>query len=248
MGHALGITHPDQGASHGDNFYYFRDVSDLAPGAVPSRTTPPPPPSSLEALYPPPPPRADGGGRVDLEAKLKINCTHPWAHVRRWPNASAAADVQAQHTAGDVAFALELQEQMGFPHWGTIMATFTFNNPSTCIFQDDLDALNVLYPVCENAVLRPQCDQPKTYLGHVRLAFYVGVPVLFLLGLMIGCHSLSIWCAHRAAHSVCTPTHRAPIPYTRLRSASVAPPRRTRPTAAHRVPARSVRARGAPHH
>ena len=33
------------------------------------------------------------------------------------------------------------------------MATFTFNNPSTCIFQDDLDAINVMYPTCENAVL-----------------------------------------------------------------------------------------------
>ena len=138
------------------------------------------------------------GTQPRLADLLKVNCTRPWDHVELWPNTSALrdarialgspgareardfADYAASHGLGEIAT----------PSWETIMATFTFNNPQTCVFQDDLDALNVLYPTCTGAVLTPQCDSPRTYLGLVRLAAYVGMPIVFLLVLMIAVHAL----------------------------------------------------------
>lgn len=52
--------------------------------------------------------------------------------------------------------------------------------------------LQVLYPACEDSVLTPQCDQPRTYLGMIRLATYVGLPVVVLLILMIVVHTASV--------------------------------------------------------
>ena len=52
----------------------------------------------------------------------------------------------------------------------------------------------MLYPTCTDAVLSPQCDQTTSYLGLVRLATYVGLPVIVLLGLTIMTHTLSVKC------------------------------------------------------
>jgi len=120
-----------------------------------------------------------------------INCTDPWTHVRPWPNSTARIDAAALATLSAINPSVGTIEM---PHWHTIMATFTFNNPSTCIFQDDLDALNVLYPTCSNAVILPQCDQPRTYVGWVRLAYYVGLPALVGLLMMVLCIRCTMMC------------------------------------------------------
>ena len=39
----------------------------------------------------------------------------------------------------------------------SMMYTFTQNPTSVCVEQDDLDALNVLYPTCQGTVRTPQC-------------------------------------------------------------------------------------------
>ena len=41
--------------------------------------------------------------------------------------------------------------------------------------QDDLDALNTLYPVCDHRVLSPQCFKTESYIGLVRLSVIVGL-------------------------------------------------------------------------
>jgi hypothetical protein len=181
IGHVLGLTHPDSEASRGTNYWYVRDPYRAAVAAgSPYGTSP-----SL--------------------ADMRINCTHPWQSVALWPNSSA---LREQHISQGVPAAREARDfatwaqsgrgicasEVRTPSWQTIMATFTFNNPHTCIFQDDLDALNVLYPVCADAVQRPQCDQSRTFLGLVRLAAYVGLPVLVALLSMILVHTLTVHC------------------------------------------------------
>ena len=54
------------------------------------------------------------------------------------------------------------------------MATFTFNNPHVCIFQDDLDALNVLYPTCGTRP-HPQYTTRTVHLPSTFLAPSLGV-------------------------------------------------------------------------
>ena len=116
VGHVLGLTHPDSGAKEGLNFWYRRSLSET------------------------------GSGHLDF----KVNCTHPWEMVEEWPNTTSRmnARADANQPGAQDARALYVASQsddgaIGVPAWKTIMATFTFNNPSTCIFQDDLDALNV---------------------------------------------------------------------------------------------------------
>lgn len=172
IGHVLGLMHPDAGSKLGLNLWYRRDNMSvhLAP------------------------------------AERKVNCTEPWSRVDTWPNTTEALEVIA--ASGDPSYVTakrmveapleENTASAGVPAWGSIMATFTFNNPATCIFQDDLDALNVLYPTCEEAVLLPQCDHAQTFLGLVRLSMYVGLPIITLLSTAIMLHVLSKKCSMRS--------------------------------------------------
>ena len=82
-------------------------------------------------------------------------CAHPWDDVRE-----AAA---------------------GAPAAPAIMERLTQNNPKVCLAQDDLDALNTLYPDCERAISSPVCLKSQHYIGWVRLLVWVGVPVLLTL-------------------------------------------------------------------
>ena len=80
----------------------------------------------------------------------------------------------------------------------SIMQAFTFNNPAKCIFLDDLDAINVLYPTKE-ALLFPVCNTAKTYLGVMRLGVYVGMPLIVSLLLMLLTNRL-LTLMHHASH------------------------------------------------
>ena len=91
------------------------------------------------------------------------DCEQPWRDVVATPaNASAAK---------------------------SIMTAFTQFNKDVCLYQDDLDALNTLYPICEHAVRTPQCYKSESYIGLVRLAIFVGAPVALVLAIIICCHS-----------------------------------------------------------
>lgn len=190
VGHVLGLTHPDTGAKHGRNYWYVRGgaahpTADMGSGDV----------------------EAAGGVEEADARRFRVNCTAPWHSVEVWPNTSTLLEALAISGKPGGAEAKEMLafatshglDEIRLPNWQarwTIMATFSFNSPQTCIFQDDLDALNVLYPTCANAVLHPQCDRPRSYLGLVRLAAYVGLPVLVLLVVTILAHALSVHCHH----------------------------------------------------
>jgi hypothetical protein len=76
----------------------------------------------------------------------------------------------------------------------SIMLAFTQFNKGVCLSQDDLDALNTLYPLCDHRVATPQCYKTESYIGLMRLGVLVGLPVIIFLLLILVCHwSIDVW-------------------------------------------------------
>eukprot|EP00316_Scyphosphaera_apsteinii_P000677 CAMPEP_0119310510 /NCGR_PEP_ID=MMETSP1333-20130426/19610_1 /TAXON_ID=418940 /ORGANISM="Scyphosphaera apsteinii, Strain RCC1455" /LENGTH=544 /DNA_ID=CAMNT_0007314705 /DNA_START=125 /DNA_END=1759 /DNA_ORIENTATION=+ len=75
------------------------------------------------------------------------------------------------------------------PKADSIMFSTTRHRGRTCLTDDDLDGLNVLYPMCGGAVEQPMCLQNGQLRGWVRLAVAVGFPFLLtvLLLLLLQC-------------------------------------------------------------
>merc|ERR1719305_366463 len=67
----------------------------------------------------------------------------------------------------------------------SIMEAFTQHNPSVCLTYDDLEALNVIYPQCEYAISEPVCYKTEYYIGWIRLGVWVGLPIIFMLLLIM---------------------------------------------------------------
>jgi len=63
----------------------------------------------------------------------------------------------------------------------SIMIDFTLHNPRHCLEEDDLEALNVLYPDCAGGPTVPVCDKPPLNLGWLRMLLIFCVFVLTLL-------------------------------------------------------------------
>ena len=77
------------------------------------------------------------------------------------------------------------------------MEAFTQFNPRVCITEDDLEALNTLYPDCSHALSAPGASSPTTTSAGSARAWRVwlgvpmitaGVPMILCL-LLILCHS-----------------------------------------------------------
>ena len=47
----------------------------------------------------------------------------------------------------------------GAPVKDSIMKALTQHNPRVCLTEDDLEALNVLYPDCSHSISHPVCDK-----------------------------------------------------------------------------------------
>ena len=76
----------------------------------------------------------------------------------------------------------------------SIMLAFTQFNKGVCLSQDDLDALNTLYPLCDHRVATPQCYKTESYIGLMRLGVLVGMPVIIFLLLILICHwGIDVW-------------------------------------------------------
>ena len=76
----------------------------------------------------------------------------------------------------------------------SIMLAFTQFNKGVCLSQDDLDALNTLYPLCDHRVATPQCYKTESYIGLMRLGVLVGLPVIIFLFLILVCHyGIDVW-------------------------------------------------------
>jgi len=69
----------------------------------------------------------------------------------------------------------------------SIMEAFTQHNPSVCLSPDDIEGINMLYPDCRGyAITRPECFKSKHRLGWIRMAVYIGLPVVFLMLMLFG--------------------------------------------------------------
>ena len=93
-------------------------------------------------------------------------CTNPWVYVREgaWDD-------------GDLS---------DYGVRDTIMESFTEHNPRVCLTADDLEGLNVLYPICTGRdVTRTthdwNCFKSKQRIGWVRTLIFVFVPIVVLM-------------------------------------------------------------------
>ena len=67
----------------------------------------------------------------------------------------------------------------------SIMESFTRHNPRSCLTQDDLEALNVLYPNCNGVLFEPVCSKHALNLGWLRMCLYLIVP--FCIAVLTSC-------------------------------------------------------------
>lgn len=83
----------------------------------------------------------------------------------------------------------DVTTQNGVSWRRTIMEAFTTNNPDVCITQDDLEALNTLYPVCSELVTEVVCYKASLYIGMLRVFLFVVIPGIVALILSICLHT-----------------------------------------------------------
>ena len=186
IGHVLGLAHPDQ-AENGQNIMVQRSVGQNLALQMTARAVSNAYAQGSETTAEAAAAVATATGLDDVEnatiaaaalddcggmdaclASARVDCWNPWIRTSVRPNNSATIS----------------------PYAPSIMQAFTFNNPSKCIHQDDLDAINVLYPACDNALSVPVCNTPTSYLGIIRLVVYVGLPSMVTLVLMVLCNRL----------------------------------------------------------
>jgi hypothetical protein len=67
----------------------------------------------------------------------------------------------------------------------SIMKALTQHNPRVCLSEDDLEALNTLYPDCTHSISTPVCDKTAHNIGWVRLGVWVIVPVIISMLILI---------------------------------------------------------------
>ena len=72
------------------------------------------------------------------------------------------------------------------------MESRTQHNPRTCLFDDDLEALAVLYPDCnaKSALFESVCHNINLNIGIVRIAVYLLFPTIICLFMVITCSSV----------------------------------------------------------
>ena len=67
----------------------------------------------------------------------------------------------------------------------SIMKALTQHNPSVCLSEDDLEALNTLYPDCVGSISTPVCNKTPYNIGWLRLTVWLVVPSLICLLLLL---------------------------------------------------------------
>ena len=100
------------------------------------------------------------------------NCTTTWASVETAPS-DAIESLQS------------------------VMMVFTQNPPEPCVMQDDLEAINTIYPLCSNRVQYPQCFKVQSFIGYVRLGLYIIIPTALMLVMTVSCHTFVVYALKR---------------------------------------------------
>lgn len=166
IGHALGLTHPDNDFT---STLCTASYCGAAPGV-----------NAYNAL---------------LSARQAYNattCGEPWAAVAPFEAATdpdfAAGYVAAYYPgatrgsngeyylAGDGTVVLDKDG-----YRPSIMKALTQHNPRVCLSDDDLEALNTLYPDCDRMVTAPVCFKMQHNIGWVRLFVWTVCPVVLIM-------------------------------------------------------------------
>ena len=114
---------------------------------------------------------------ADLAAGIPFNettCLDPWAGVKEGTPPGASVD----------------PDSLTRP---SIMGAFTTHNPRVCLTEDDLEAINVLYPDCHGGPIVPVCAKASLNIGWLRAFVYIGGPFFLSLFIAIVLH----YCADR---------------------------------------------------
>mmetsp|Transcript_20195 Transcript_20195/g.51437 ORF Transcript_20195/g.51437 Transcript_20195/m.51437 type:complete len:313 (+) Transcript_20195:2-940(+) len=101
------------------------------------------------------------------------SCLTPWAAVE-----------EGVPPAGHSSSALERDG-----YRPSIMKALTQHNPRVCLAEDDLEALNVLYPDCATSVTLPVCYKTAHNIGWVRFFVWTVCPVLLMLIFLVALSS-----------------------------------------------------------
>jgi len=116
-------------------------------------------------------------------------CFKMWESVKAGVPAGASTDS-----------ALLTAENSGkYPFRQAQMQAFTQHNPNTCLTDDDLEGLNVLYPDCgEASLVKNVCHLTNKNIGFVRIMIYLFTPgVIGLVIVMIFSSFFHAWERHR---------------------------------------------------
>ena len=164
IGHFLGLGHPD---NIPDNW--------LTPanGASQSWALPSPGNNSYHRLI--------SGALLDgTRPNPSLFCNNPWAAVEAGVPPGASKDID------------ETKLNVRYPTRDAQMESRTQHNPRTCLFDDDLEALAVLYPDCnaKSALFESVCHNINLNIGIVRIAVYLLFPTIICLFMVITCSSV----------------------------------------------------------
>jgi hypothetical protein len=88
------------------------------------------------------------------------SCTNPWMDV--YPGLPPDADIRSK--------------SLGYRR--SIMESFTKDAVSNCLQDDDLEALNVLYPDCHGGLATPVCLKSALNVGWLRLMIFIIGPLI----------------------------------------------------------------------
>jgi len=107
-------------------------------------------------------------------SRPNFNCTHPWEDV--FPGTPPGA---ATESGG------------AYPYRNAQMEARTQHNPLSCLMNDDLEALSVLYPDCGSYALSGAvCHTVKLNIGLVRIMVYVITPMIITLLCVVACSTM----------------------------------------------------------
>ena len=124
-----------------------------------------------------------------LAAGIPLNettCQNPWNYVHAGiPPGAEAAKTGCEYGTSTIASC----EAMGGVR-DSVMLAFTQHNPSTCLYQDDLEAIQTMYPDCHYSKTEVVCYEIQLNLGFVRIAYFVFIPLIVVLFSLIICQAL----------------------------------------------------------
>lgn len=140
-------------------------------------------------------PDRPGGGKNVYNTHLaqgnrwsSSTCDKPWQYVEAgvppasfFPDSTLGSGPRGQSVRYSAAGDVLVDEDGVRP---SIMKALTQHNPKVCLMEDDLEALNTLYPDCKTSISLPVCFKTPHNIGWVRFFVWSVCPVIVMLLLL----------------------------------------------------------------